>query len=139
MDLVAYHQLIDNAAGTVTRRITGLGGNYALTKDAKMFLGYMKRDDKGSAQSNNVYNVGVNYTIAPAVVVTVNLTQDRQSGITPGKRTVGFFGVDLVLSKRTDVYALATVNRLSGNYALPTFMGDRSSASSIIAGIRHRF
>lgn len=139
VDLVAYHQRIDNAARTVMRRITGLGGNYALTKDTKLFLGAMQRDDRGGPQKNAVYNLGFNHALTPTLLLTANITQDRQSGVAAGKRTVVFLGADAILSRRTDVYALVAFNRLSGAYPLPSFMGEREASDGLTVGIRHRF
>jgi predicted porin len=111
-----------------------------VTKDLKAFLGYMKRNDRGtSAQENDVWSIGVNYNITAPLVLTVNYAQDRQSGVNAGKRKMGYVGLDYNFSKRTDLYAEVDNNRLSGAYPLPTFMGTRDSATSFSVGLRHRF
>lgn len=140
LDLVAYYQEVNNAANTVTRGISGAGGSYAVTKDLKAFLGYMKRNDRGaSAQENDVASVGMNYNLAAPLVLTVNYAQDRQSGVNAGKRRMGYVGLDYLFSKRTDLYAEVDHNRLTGAYPLPAFMGTRASATSFSVGLRHRF
>jgi predicted porin len=140
LDLTAYYQEVNNATNTITRGITGAGGSYAVTKDLKAFLGYMKRNDRGaSAQENDVWSIGVNYNLAAPLVLTVSYAQDRQSNVNPGKRKMGYVGLDYLLSKRTDVYAEVDNNRLSGAYPLPAFMGTRASATSFSVGLRHRF
>jgi predicted porin len=140
LDLTAYYQEINNAANTATRGISGAGGSYAVSKELKAFLGYMKRNDRGtSAQENDVWSVGVNYNLTAPLVLTVSYAQDRQSGVNPGKRKMGYVGLDYLFSKRTDVYAEVDNNRLSGAYPLPAFMGTRASATSFSVGLRHRF
>ena len=140
LDLVAYYQEINNAANTATRGISGAGGSYVVTKGLKTFVGYMKRNDRGtSAQENDVWSVGVNYNITEPLVLTVNYAQDRQSGVNAGKRKMGYVGLDYLFSKRTDIYAEVDNNRLSGAYPLPTFMGTRDSSTSFSVGLRHRF
>jgi predicted porin len=140
LELVAYYQEINNAANTATRGISGAGGSYVVTKGLKTFVGYMKRNDRGtSAQENDVWSVGVNYNITEPLVLTVNYAQDRQSGVNAGKRKMGYIGLDYLFSKRTDIYAEVDNNRLSGAYPLPAFMGTRDSSTSISVGLRHRF
>jgi predicted porin len=140
LDLVAYYQEINNAANTATRGISGAGGSYAVSKELKAFLGYMKRNDRGaSAQENDVFSIGVNYNITVPLVLTVNYAQDRQSGVNAGKRKMGYLGLDYLFSKRTDLYAEVDNNRLSGAYPLPAFMGARDSVTSFSVGLRHRF
>jgi predicted porin len=140
LDLVAYHQEINNAANTATRGITGVGGSYLVTKELKAFLGYMKRNDRGtSAQENDVVSLGVNYNLTAPLVLTVSYAQDRQSNVNAGKRKMGYVGLDYLFSKRTDLYAEVDNNRLSGAYPLPAFMGTRESATSFSVGLRHRF
>jgi predicted porin len=140
LDLTAYYQEVNNAANTITRGISGAGGSYAVTKELKAFLGYMKRNDRGaSAQENDVVSIGVNYNLTDPLVLTVNYAQDRQSGVNAGKRKMGYVGLDYLFSKRTDLYAEVDNNRLSGAYPLPAFMGTRASATSFSVGLRHRF
>jgi predicted porin len=139
VDLVAYYQEVNNAANTATRGISGAGGSYAVAKDFKAFLGYMKRNDRGtSAQENDVWSLGVNYNLTAPLVLTVSYAQDRQSKVNPGKRKMGYVGLDYAFSKRTDVYAEVDNNRLSGAYPQPGFMGTRN-ATGLSLGLRHRF
>ena len=140
LDLTTYYQEVNNAANTATRGISGAGGSWAVSKELKAFLGYMKRNDRGtSAQENNVWGIGVNYNLTAPLVLTVNYAQDRQSGVNPGTRKMGYVGLDYLFSKRTDLYAEVDNNRLSGAYPLPGFMGTRASATSFSVGLRHRF
>jgi predicted porin len=139
LDLVAYYQEINNAANTATRGITGVGGSYLVTKELKAFLGYMKRNDRGtSAQENDVVSLGVNYNLSAPLVLTVSYAQDRQSNVNAGKRKMGYVGLDYNFSKRTDLYAEVDNNRLSGAYPQPSFMGTRN-ATGVTVGLRHRF
>jgi predicted porin len=139
LDLVAYYQEINNAANTATRGITGVGGSYLVTKELKAFLGYMKRNDRGtSAQENDVVSLGVNYNLTAPLVLTVSYAQDRQSNVNAGKRKMGYVGLDYLFSKRTDLYAEVDNNRLSGAYPQPGFMGTRN-ATGVTVGLRHRF
>ena len=139
VDLVAYYQEINNAANTATRGITGVGGSYLVTKELKAFLGYMKRNDRGtSAQENDVWSLGLNYNLTAPLVLTVSYAQDRQSVVNAGKRKMGYVGLDYNFSKRTDVYAEVDNNRLSGAYPQPGFMGTRN-ATGVSVGLRHRF
>ncbi|WP_051244556.1 porin [Azohydromonas australica] len=139
LDLVAYYQEINNAANTATRGISGAGGSYAVSKELKAFLGYMKRNDRGtSAQENDVWSLGLNYNLAAPLVLTVSYAQDRQSVVNAGKRKMGYVGLDYNFSKRTDLYAEVDNNRLSGAYPQPGFMGTRN-ATGVSVGLRHRF
>ncbi|MDZ5456169.1 porin [Azohydromonas lata] len=141
LDLTAYYQEVNNAGDTVTRGIAGLGGSWLFTKDFKAFLGYMKRNDRGTGpqQENDVVSIGANYNLTPTLVLTANYAQDRQSDVNAGKRKMGYVGLDYLFSKRTDLYAEVDNNRLSGAYPLPRFMGTRDSATSVSVGLRHRF
>jgi predicted porin len=139
LDLVASYQEINNAANTATRGITGVGGSYIVTKELKTFLGYMKRNDRGtSAQENDVWSIGVNYNLTAPLVLTVSYAQDHQSNVNEGKRKMSYVGLDYNFSKRTDLYAEVDNNRLTGAYPQPGFMGTRS-ATGLTVGLRHRF
>jgi len=147
LELVAFYQEVNNAAGTSTRRLSGAGGSYAIGQSAKLFLGYMKRDDKGaSTQENDIVNLGFNYTVPsmpsmPLVplVLTVSYGQDRQTQVNPGTKKTAYVAASYLLSKRTDIYAELDHNRLSGKYPQPSFMTTRSATVGTTIGLRHRF
>lgn len=142
LDLTAYHQEVNNASNTITRGISGAGGSYLVTKNLKAFLGYMKRNDRGTGpnkQENDVWSLGANYNLTDSLVLTANYAQDRQSEFNAGKRKMGYVGLDYLFSKRTDLYAEVDNNRLTGAYTRPGFMGTRDSTTSFSVGLRHRF
>jgi len=141
LELVAFYQEVNNAAGTSTRRLSSAGGSYAISEGAKVFLGYMKRDDKGaSAQENDIVNLGLNYTVpSMPLVLTVSYGQDRQTHLNPGTKKTAFVAASYLLSRRTDLYAELDHNRLSGKYPLPSFMTTRSATTGTTVGLRHRF
>jgi predicted porin len=139
IDLVAYAQHMDSFDGAETRKIVGLGGSYAVTKDLKAYLGGMQRSHEVSAQKNKVVTVGVNYSVSGAVNLTGGYTQDRRSGTNAGSRKVAFAGAGYLLSKRTDLYVEVDNNKLSGSFPLPGFMGVRDSQTGVSTGLRHRF
>lgn len=140
-EVVAFYEEVDNAANTTKRDITSVGGNYAVTKELKAFLGYMKRHDHGaSTQENDIVNIGANYSLTGVpVVLTVSYGQDRQSVVGAGTRRMGFVSADYLLSKRTDIYAVLENNHVDGAYTLPSFMGKRGTTTGATLGLRHRF
>ncbi|MFT3955805.1 MAG: porin [Piscinibacter sp.] len=138
VDVVAYASNMDSFNGAETRKIRGLGGNYAVTSELKAFVGGMTRSHRVSKQENKVWTVGANYTVGQ-MVYTISYVQDKQSEVNAGKRTVAYIGADYLLSKRTDIYAEIDNNKLSGAYPLPSFMGTRASATGASVGMRHRF
>ena len=138
---MAFYQEVNNAAGTSTRRLSSAGGSYAIGQSAKLFLGYMKRDDKGaSTQENDIVNLGFNYTVpSMPLVLTVSYGQDRQTQVNPGTKKTAYVAASYLLSKRTDIYAELDHNRLSGKYPQPSFMTTRSATVGTTIGLRHRF
>lgn len=139
VELVAYGQHMDSADAVETRKIYGLGGNFAITKDLKAYAGGMLRKQEVSAQRNKVFTVGANYSVTEQLVLIASYTQDRQTDLNAGTRKVAWLGADYLLSKRTNVYLVVDNNRLSGDYPLPSFLATRDDASGVSAGLRHRF
>ncbi|MFT3956036.1 MAG: porin [Piscinibacter sp.] len=139
IDVVFYNQEMDSANNTETRKITAIGGSYAVTGGLRVFVGAMQRKHDVSPQKNKVWTLGANYNLTEALVLTASYVQDKQSGTNEGSRKVGYLGVDYLLSKRTDVYAEVDNNKLSGAFPLPGFMGTRDSATGVSVGVRHRF
>lgn len=138
-EVMGYYQEVNNATATVRRRITGLGGQFALIAGLKGYVGYMKRDDRGADQENKVYSLGLNYALTPSWTLTASYGEDHQTGRLTGTRRMAFGGASYAFSKRTDLYMVVDSNRVSGTYPLPSFMNTRASASASTVGLRHRF
>jgi predicted porin len=139
-ELVAYgSDMKTNAAGADTRRIRGLGGSVAVTPDTRVYLGLMTRAHEVSLQKNRVWTTGVNQKLGGALSLTAGYTEDTLSGSASGERRVAFVGLGYALSKRTDAYAEVDQNRVSGGYALPSFMLAKGTQTGSTVGLRHRF
>jgi len=65
--LAAYVQQMKNLAGSETRKIWGLGGNYRINDTFHLFGGFMKRTHEVSPQLNKAFLVGANVAAASAV------------------------------------------------------------------------
>ncbi len=140
VELVAYAQDMDtNAAGADTRKIRGLGGNVAVNKALKVYLGMMTRSQDVSLQKNQVLTGGLNYNVTDLLIWTVGYTDDHQKNVNAGHRKLVFTGLDYFLSKRTDAYIVVDNNRITGSYPVPSFMGGRGAQTGLGVGLRHRF
>jgi len=138
VDMAAYASAIDNFDKSETRRIQALGAALELTQDWKTYLSAMKRRDRISRQSNEVWVGALTYS-AGAFIYTVSYGEDRQRRVSEGTRTLGWLHLDYLLSKRTDLYAVVDANRISGAYPLPAFMTQRGLQRGAELGLRHRF
>ena len=138
VDVAAYAASMDNFDKSETRRIKGLGAAFDLTAGWKAYLGAMKRRDRVSAQTNEVWVAALSYAAGP-FVCTLNVGEDRQRRVSEGTRQLGWLHVDYLLSKRTDVYAVIDANRIAGAYPLPVFMTRRGLQRGAELGVRHRF
>ena len=136
-----YVQQLDNRAGTETRKIVGLGGSYRFNPTLMLFGGYMQRSAQVSPQENKVWALGANIELTPAITLSLEHFDDRQSGSAAldGSRKVNWVSASYRFSRRTDVYALADRNRIAGGYAKPAFMGTPGSQTALSMGLRHRF
>ena len=138
MDLAAYASAMDNFDKSETRRILGLGATFELTEGWKAYLGTMRRHDRVSGQTNQVWVGALSYS-AGSFVYTLSGGEDRQRRVAEGARQLAWLHVDYLLSKRTDVYAVIDANRITGAYPLPTFMTQRGLQRGAELGMRHRF
>lgn len=138
MDLTAYASTMENFDKSETRRIRGLGAAFELTQSWKAYLGAMRRHDRASGQTNEVWVGALTYA-AGSFIYTLNCGEDRQRRVSEGTRQLGWLHVDYLLSKRTDVYAVIDANRITGAYPLPSFMTQRGQQRGAELGLRHRF
>jgi predicted porin len=141
ISLGGYLQQMKNRAGTETRKIIGVGGNYKLSPTLTLFAGYMQRSAELSLQENKAWALGANIELGPASTLSVEHFNDRQSGSAAlaGSRTVTWLTANYRFSRRTDVYAVVDHNQVDGGYAKPAFMGTIGSQTGVGAGLRHRF
>lgn len=141
VSLGAYLQQMKNRAGTETRKIVGLGGNYKLNPTLTLFGGFMQRTAEVSAQENKVWTLGANLELGSATTLSLQHFDDRQSGSAAldGSRKVTWVTANYRFSRRTDVYAVVDHNQIDGGYAKPAFMGTPGSQTALSAGLRHRF
>jgi len=138
MNVAAYASAIDNVDKSETRRIHGFGAAFELTAGLKAYIGTMRRDDRVSAQTNDVWVGALTYA-AGSFIYTFSGGEDRQRRVSEGTRQLGWLHVDYLLSRRTDVYAVVDANRISGAYPLPAFMTRRGLQRGAELGLRHRF
>ncbi|TDP63471.1 porin [Roseateles toxinivorans] len=136
-----YVQQLKNLAGTETRKILGLGGNYKVSPMFTLFAGAMRRTDAVSPQSNKVWTLGINVELRPNVTLSLAHLSDSQTGSTAlkGSRKVSYASASYRFSPRTDIYAVVDGNQVDGGYAKPAFMGAKGDQSALTVGLRHRF
>jgi predicted porin len=136
-----YVEDIQNLAGSDTRHIRGAGGSYKFDDRTQVFAGFMRRSQDVSKQRNKVWTAAVNYYLAPTLLLTVSHITDDQTGTAAveGTRKVDFVGLDYLLSKRTDLYAIVDHNKITGGYTPPANMIGVGSQTGLSLGIRHKF
>jgi predicted porin len=141
LSLGAYVQQMKNLAGTETRKILGLGGNYRFGPGFALFGGVMQRTSAVSVQENRAWTMGANVELAPSVTLSAAFFDDRQSGSAAlaGSRRVAWVTANYRFSRRSDVYAVVDTNRVEGGYARPAFMGTKGTQNGLVVGLRHRF
>ena len=132
---------MNNLAGTETRKIVGLGGNYQVASWLALYGGAMRRTNATSVQANKAWTLGANVDVLPLVTLTAAYLRDDQSGspALEGSRTVGYLTAAYRFSLRTDVYAAVDHNSVRGGYAKPAFMGTKGTQDGFTVGLRHRF
>ena len=138
LDLAAYASAMDTFDKSETRHIHALGAAFELTEGLKATIGTMRRRDRVSAQTNEVWVGALTYAAGP-FVYTLSCGEDRQRRVSEGARKLGWLHVDYRLSNRTDVYAVVDANRITGAYPLPVFMTQRGLQRGAQFGLRHRF
>ena len=141
VSLGGYAQQMKNRAGTETRKIVGFGGNYQFNPTLTLFGGTMQRSSNVSPQENRVWTLGANVELAPAITLSLEYFDDKQSGSAAleGSRKVGWISASYRFSRRTDVYAVVDHNQVDGGYTRPAFMGTPGSQTAVSMGLRHRF
>jgi predicted porin len=141
LSLGAYVQQMKNLAGTETRKIVGLGGNYKVHPMFTLFAGAMQRSAVVSLQKNRAWALGANVELSPSTTVSVEYFDDKQSGSAAlaGSRKVAWVTANYRFSRRTDVYAVVDRNGVAGGYAKPAFMGQLGIQNAVGVGLRHRF
>lgn len=105
-----------------------------------------------SATRANVFDVGVNYALNAKLHLLASVIHDRAdlaragAGATRGHTTQLNLGVDYFLSKRTDVYAMASRQSASDvlnpgviSTAYSSAPADDSSQNVLRVGLRHKF
>ena len=102
-----------------------LGGSYALG-DAKLFAQYGSVDNDSTGNGYDIIGLGTSVKMGAGSLLA---QWGRISPDTGAKRSTFSVGYDYFLSKRTDLYAVAMNDKLSG----------KSSGNSVAVGIRHRF
>lgn len=141
LSLAAYVQQLDNLAGTETRRVLGLGGNYKVGQSVTLYGGLMRRSAEVSPQTNRAWTLGANLQLQPLVTLSLAHYQDDQDGSAAlkGSRTVSWVTANYQFSRRTDAYVLVDRNRVVGGYARPSFMATKGTQNGLGFGLRHRF
>lgn len=136
-----YAQQLDNRAGTETRKVLGLGGNWRVTDPVTLYAGFMRRSAEVSPQRNRVWTAGLKWQLTGPFSLSLQYFDDQQTGSTAlqGARKVSWLMADYEFSKRTDVYAIFDRNQVSGGYAKPAFMGTIGQQKALSVALRHRF
>lgn len=137
IDVGAFWQQANALTTPEARQVWGLGGNYQVGI-LKLTLGYLNNRFRESPQRNDVFTGGFAMKATSALTVSVAAHYDRQRSA-DGSRFMVTGVADYGLSKRTDVYAEVDFNRITGDYALPSFMGVKGSKVGAGIGLRHRF
>lgn len=119
------------------RTVWGLGGSYHAGR-VKLAAGYLDNRFHLSPTRNHVFTGGISVQAARALTVSLASHYDRQTSGS-GHRLMVAVVAEYALSRRTGVYAETDVNRVSGAYALPAFMGVAGSKFGGGVGMRHRF
>jgi len=137
-----------NLDGTTVNKTVSLGASYQ-AGPARLY-GNWSRVNVPDLLKQNVFELGVDYALsAPvhllAAVQHTNMSVDGNDGSKP-KVTQLNLGVDYYLSKRTDLYTLASYasgrnGGLVGDIGSPAIQNDdgKSNQTSIAVGIRHKF
>lgn len=137
-----------NLDGTTVNKTVSLGASYQ-AGPARLY-GNWSRVNVPDLLKQNVFELGVDYALsAPvhllAAVQHTNMSVDGYDGSKP-KVTQLNLGVDYYLSKRTDLYTLASYaagrnGGLVGDIGSPAIQNDdgKSNQTSIAVGIRHKF
>lgn len=141
LQLGAYVQQLKNLAGTETRKVVGVGGNYKLGPALTLYGGLMQRTNAVSPQENLAFTLGANIELAKNITLSLAHYNDDQSGSAAldGSREVWWVTASYRFSRRTDVYAVLDSNHVEGGYAKPAFMGTKGSQTGVVLGLRHRF
>ena len=141
LQLGAYVQQLKNLAGTETRKVVGVGGNYKLGPALTLYGGLMQRTNAVSPQENLAFTLGANIELAKDITLSLAHYNDDQSGSAAldGSREVWWVTASYRFSRRTDVYAVLDSNHVEGGYAKPAFMGTKGSQTGVVLGLRHRF
>ncbi|MDP1648692.1 MAG: porin [Rubrivivax sp.] len=139
--LGAYVQQMKNLAGTETRKVVGLGGNYRFARVFHLFAGVMQRTSAVSPQENLAFTIGANIRLGEQSTLSLAHYNDDQSGSAAldGSRQVSWVTVNYAFSRRTDLYAVIDTNVVEGGDAKPAFMGTKGSQTGLALGLRHRF
>ncbi|WP_454726032.1 MULTISPECIES: porin [Cupriavidus] len=150
-----------NLAGDV-QRMWSVGAKYA-SGPATVFLGYMGgRDATGSIDSvlnapgrtiapglaaqfprrDMIFHAGIRYQATPALTLTGAIYHDGMNNINglagnTGKRRTGVLLAEYAFSRRSQIYATADYNKVSGG-AYTALPGKRNQAGVAI-GMRHVF
>lgn len=137
VDIGTFFQRTNALTTDEARTIWGVGGSYQAGR-VKLAAGYLDNRFHVSPTRNHVFTGGVSVQAGSALTVSLASHYDRQTSAA-GHRLMVTAVADYALSKRTGVYAETDFNRVSGDYALPGFMGVRGSKFGGGVGLRHRF
>ena len=74
LTLGGYVQQMDNRAGSETRRIVGVGGNYRFNPTFALFAAYMQRSAAVSPQENKVWALGANIELSPEITLSLRFS-----------------------------------------------------------------
>ncbi|MEM4987715.1 porin [Collimonas sp. H4R21] len=137
-----------NLDGTTVNKTFSLGASYQ-AGPARLY-GNWSRVNVPDLLKQNVFELGADYAVtAPMhLLAAVQHTKTSIDGSQGSKPSVTQFnlGLDYYLSKRTDLYTLASYAKgrngaLVGDISAPAVQGDNgnSSQTAIAVGIRHKF
>jgi predicted porin len=116
----------DGTVAVQDSRTWQMAGNYAVTSGVRLFAQYGEVDNKTTGADYKISGLGANVAMGVGAVLA---QYSHVSASVGGNRNTYTLGYDHFLSKRTDVYAAAMVDKQDG----------KSSGNGYSVGVRHRF
>ncbi|OYU94558.1 MAG: hypothetical protein CFE45_20065 [Burkholderiales bacterium PBB5] len=103
-----------------------LAGNYAVTSSVRLFAQYGQVDNKSTGADYKITGLGANVGMGTGSILAQYSHVQASVG---GNRNTYTLGYDYFMSKRTDLYAAAMIDKQDG----------KSSGNGYGVGVRHRF
>jgi len=116
----------DGAAAVQDSRTWQAAASYGLTNDIRLFAQYGQVDNKTTGADYKITGLGAKVGMGVGAVLAQYSHVQASVG---GNRNTYTLGYDYFMSKRTDLYAAAMIDKQDG----------KSSGNGYGVGVRHRF